>query len=626
VTTLSWRPLVALGKISYGVYLYHWLVYQWLTPTRTGLGGSVGQDAALFGLRVGLTLALAAVSYVLLEQPIRRGRALKGRAPYVAVPAAIAGLVAAVVVVTVSPPPPLIDFDAAQTALADISHGEFASSPDIVVDPRDDLPTPPAPRLATFGDSTAVMTSVGLGRWAEQTHLAALTGGETWFGCGTALDGERRNGPDAEVNPISCNDWADTWPAAARVAQADMAVIELGAWEVTDLKLPGDDVWRAPGDPVFDQRLHDDMLAMTDALASTGVQVVWLSSPRIGVGEDGDGVTRRGDAADPARMDRVDEIMRQVVEERSEDAVLVDLAGWLDSTGEDTRLRPDGVHFSDETTNEVAERWLGPELVRIHRERWIHDWVAEHGPPVSDPLRVLLVGDSTAFMLGWGLSDYVQREATIDFSTLTEFGCGLGVDGRIRYQGSTGPIGDKCRELWSQWQHSIDSFDPQVVMVLTGPWDVADHQLPGSDEWVAPGDAVYDAYLHDQFQAATDLLSSKGAMVLWLSSPIIDSGREMTTRPAEGFAESDPARMARLNELIDEIVQDDPDAELADYAGRLRTYPGGELDATLRPDGIHLANDQSHLIGDWLGPETISTYADWVVDRWIADATADLVQ
>jgi hypothetical protein len=185
-------------------------------------------------------------------------------------------------------------------------------------------------------------------------------------------------------------------------------------------------------------------------------------------------------------------------------------------------------------------------------------------------------------------------------------------------------VPDKCRELWTEWQRSIDTFDPQVVLVLTGPWDVADHQLPGTEGWLAPGDAVYDAYLHDQYQAATDLLASQGALVLWLSSPIIDSGKTMTNRPAEGWPESEVSRMERLNEIIQEIVDDDPDAELVDYAGRLRTYPGGELDETLRPDGIHLANDQSDVIGYWIGPETIEIYADWAVERWVADATASL--
>jgi peptidoglycan/LPS O-acetylase OafA/YrhL len=54
---LSVRPLVALGVISYGVYLWHWPVIVYLTPERAGLDGW-GLDAAC----VAATLVLAVAS------------------------------------------------------------------------------------------------------------------------------------------------------------------------------------------------------------------------------------------------------------------------------------------------------------------------------------------------------------------------------------------------------------------------------------------------------------------------------------------------------------------------------------------------------------------------------------
>ena len=69
---LAWRPLVALGAISYGVYLWHWPVFLALNGERTGWTG-----LSLFAVRCLATLALAAASWWLIEQPIRRWRPVR---------------------------------------------------------------------------------------------------------------------------------------------------------------------------------------------------------------------------------------------------------------------------------------------------------------------------------------------------------------------------------------------------------------------------------------------------------------------------------------------------------------------------------------------------------------------
>ena len=66
---LSWKPLVALGLISYAVYLFHVPLYFWITPDVVGSNGSL-----LFVIRVAVTVVLAIASYYLLEMPIRRGK------------------------------------------------------------------------------------------------------------------------------------------------------------------------------------------------------------------------------------------------------------------------------------------------------------------------------------------------------------------------------------------------------------------------------------------------------------------------------------------------------------------------------------------------------------------------
>ncbi|MEL6890368.1 MAG: acyltransferase family protein [Actinomycetota bacterium] len=71
---LSVRPLVWLGTISYGVYLFHWPIFVVLSEDRIGVGGP-----ALLAMRLTTTLLVAQLSFTLFEQPIRRGVRMQPR-------------------------------------------------------------------------------------------------------------------------------------------------------------------------------------------------------------------------------------------------------------------------------------------------------------------------------------------------------------------------------------------------------------------------------------------------------------------------------------------------------------------------------------------------------------------
>jgi len=86
---LSTRLLVGIGRISYGLYLWHWPVYLALDGERTGLHGYL-----LAALRVAVTGALAGASMVLIERPAQRVRVRARRV----LPAAAAGVAAVLVV------------------------------------------------------------------------------------------------------------------------------------------------------------------------------------------------------------------------------------------------------------------------------------------------------------------------------------------------------------------------------------------------------------------------------------------------------------------------------------------------------------------------------------------------
>jgi hypothetical protein len=62
-------PMRAIGQISYGLYLWHFPLFQWIGP---GVSGTHG--IALLFVRLAIALAVATVSYFVIEQPIRRRR------------------------------------------------------------------------------------------------------------------------------------------------------------------------------------------------------------------------------------------------------------------------------------------------------------------------------------------------------------------------------------------------------------------------------------------------------------------------------------------------------------------------------------------------------------------------
>jgi peptidoglycan/LPS O-acetylase OafA/YrhL len=67
---LSWAPLVYLGKISYGIYVYHVFIIILVSPLLVRLGLSETHNAwGRVAILLGLTLAAASFSWHWLEQP-----------------------------------------------------------------------------------------------------------------------------------------------------------------------------------------------------------------------------------------------------------------------------------------------------------------------------------------------------------------------------------------------------------------------------------------------------------------------------------------------------------------------------------------------------------------------------
>jgi hypothetical protein len=248
-TALSIGPLVWLGKISYGVYLYHWPVYVIVAERRTDFDG-----APLMILRLTVTLAIAQASYMLVELPIRRGRTVRLSTTF----AAAAGVTASVAIVGLAVLPasasdywagseadaqaasieptdePLAPVVAAPTtttradpATTEAAPAGTAATVTAPVDPvaADTTPaaTPPdaavttlAPipelsrpvRIIVAGDSTAEATGGGLVAWAAANPDLAQVEIVAELGCGFVRGGE-----------VMLNDWTPVDRRCQRVSR-----------------------------------------------------------------------------------------------------------------------------------------------------------------------------------------------------------------------------------------------------------------------------------------------------------------------------------------------------------------------------------------------------------------------
>jgi peptidoglycan/LPS O-acetylase OafA/YrhL len=603
---LELAPLRWLGLISYGVYLYHWPLFLWLDADRTNLSG-----APLLAVRVAATLALSVVSYRLLEQPVRRGHRLVAVPPIRLAPVAALALIAAAVVITTRAPAPTIDFAASQRSLE-------ASIPSDVPVRDTGLGEPPFPRMAVFGDSTAMLTGFGLNDWARTNpDKADLVGTNTLLGCGIGRGGERRDGNGEGPLAQQCNDWAITWAQTVRTTKPTIAVVQIGPWEVNDRKLDGDTEWRAPGDPIYDAFLLEEMTTAVDVLSKDGATVVWLTSPAAGEGNDGGKArAKRGVATDPVRMERLNEIIKSLPEQRPGKVGVVDLAGWLATSGvDDNALRPDGVHFSQESSPIVAEEFLGDAIITTANDIWkanntFGDADSIAAPPPTDQSTtapsyapdarsMLVVGDAAAASVapvldGWGKSSGVAKVTSAAIGN-----CGFTRSVQRDNRGSLEPEPAECANAVDVWIDTIERDKPDFVVVAVAETEVTDHVFSGDSTRRGPGDPTYEQTFSAAAVRLVDAATAAGAATMWVIWPHIDPGPAL---PA-----SEPARMDRLNAVINLVRGARPKSMmLIDLAAEAQNWPGGEFDPAFRSDRVVLGGGSVGDTGEWLGGAIIT--------------------
>lgn len=419
---LSIRPLVWIGTISYGVYLYHWPTFVVLDEQRTGLDGF-----ALLALRFAVTFALAQVSFVLIERPIRRNRALGLRPTLVGAVAATGALIVAAVIVvpasasdywtvsdeaaeeaaldvadepldalvadpaspdaagapeaaepSVAPSvssipsdtasdaaPPGTEPGAGEPAAAATTPGASTSESDID-EPAAPPPIPPLERpvrIVVAGDSTADATGVGLVGWAVDNPALAQVELFAAPGCGFMKGGAYILGGEPLEVSEGCTDYVDTnIPAKVAEVQPDVVMLLSTSWDVQD-RAWDDGVAGSTTDEVVAERLRADMTGLTESILESGVgSVAWIREPIPDVAW-GDDVAAQ---EDPVRHAVLYDVMDDLAARYPTRVHVIDLPAFLDEAGltDDREARPDGVHWTPDVATWIATRYLGEQLIR----------------------------------------------------------------------------------------------------------------------------------------------------------------------------------------------------------------------------------------------------------------------
>jgi peptidoglycan/LPS O-acetylase OafA/YrhL len=351
---LALPPLVWLGKISYGVYLSHWPLFQVLTAERTGLRGP-----ALLGTRCAVTVAVAAVSFYLLEQPIRRGVRLPRPAVAGATVLSLAAVVAVVAVGTL--PEPVRSAAVAPVVVAPPSASRAASAAPPPTT-RSGRKPGAEPRVTFFGDSVS---------WTLGTYLPPHPGLTTTVravqGCGIAVLPDILITGTAHTNYDYCPAWPTIWRKGLDADDPDVSVILLDRWELMDRKLDG--VYHHVGEPVFDAYLTTQLDQAVSIVDSRGARVALLTAPYTHRAERPDGGLYSEDQ--PARVDAWNALLRAEAARHPATVTVLDLNrvvcpdGAFTWTIDGMRVRSDGLHFTPAAVQKLIAPWLLPQLARL---------------------------------------------------------------------------------------------------------------------------------------------------------------------------------------------------------------------------------------------------------------------
>ena len=412
----AWLPVRYVGRISYGLYLYHWPIYLLVDSERAGslFGVERVTGWSLLALHLTLTAVVSVLSFHLIEQPFVKRKwpfTLKGLRPSMA---AFAGAAAVVVILsgllvahtrrppeirqilvpsaaasstdqdrpTQDPATPVAEIDEAEPDESvtpepgdrDLSVGDASGAVPVEQTASESEPPPeaeldPGPvRILTVGDSVMAQLGDALVEWTlDNPDAGVIVFDEAHIGCGTVRFGLKRV-PSGEEGPVGdlCSNWAVpvdpelvseeavvSWSTVLEVFAPDFVITHVSPWDITDRLIPG-----VAGDEWTNigEPAFDEYAASEYGAA---IELLTSTGAELYFLEGADHNRPITPQNTPERVALLNQLVAAVAADLDARVTMVDYPGWIGEVGSDRELnlRDDGLHLSREGLDEVVD-WL----------------------------------------------------------------------------------------------------------------------------------------------------------------------------------------------------------------------------------------------------------------------------
>jgi len=374
---LSLRAVRYVGRISYGIYLWHWPLFVALDPARTHLGG-----LELFALRVAATLVVSVASYHLLEMPIRRG-GLRRWGARVLTPASVGATAAVIVLTTAGVPAAAGALGGVVTSAAapEIPSDVYSVPPGVSSGTATRVPAVPAStggpiRFLLVGSSEAAFMAFGLAPGAQDYGVEFAN--DSVINCGLLLSpslfmGQPSNmlvgfrGAIQASDEVRCSTQLERWRNDVQAFHPDVVALEEGQLETRGHLVDGS--WAYLGQSVLDRMELRALEQAVSVLGSTGATVELLTAPYYHQpSAQPDGRPWPEDA--PALVDTFDRLLADVAAKDPGRVVVEPLGARLDPGGKyasqigGQAMRLDGIHLTV-AAGRYVQPWLLPKVVAL---------------------------------------------------------------------------------------------------------------------------------------------------------------------------------------------------------------------------------------------------------------------